>query len=129
MSSDTNTDFFSDMGRITHKVLTEMRADYGGPYEVEVRKVAPVHEADVVSSRLPNGRHAPAIDIDVPIRAVESSTPDHWHLYIEHEMSWRQYKRILRALVAAGVVEKGYYKASKARGGTHLRLPWVTKVK
>lgn len=121
--------FFSSMGRIAYKVDHVMVTDGCDDYRKEVRKPVQVQDADVVSSELPNGKHAPCIDIDVPIRAIESTTPDHWHLYIEHEMTWREYKRVLRALVAAGVVEKGYYRASKARRGTHVRLPWVTKNK
>lgn len=84
-------------------------------------------EADAISSELADGRHAPAIDLDVPARLIPSTTEGHAHLYIDVPMSWRQYKRLLRALVAAGVVEPGYYKASRRRGATFLRLPWVRK--
>lgn len=81
---------------------------------------------DPVSGK-PNGRHSIAVDIDIPAKLVPSSTPDHYHLYIDREMSWRQYKKFLRAMVKAGVVEKGYYKISVRRGGSHLRLPWIKK--
>ena len=107
------------LGRLTYRV------DREGDHET--RTVVDVEEADVISSELPDGMHAPCFDIDLPIRAVESSTPDHWHLYIEKPMTWEQYDGILTALVAAGVVESGYQKASQMRGGTHLRLPWVRK--
>lgn len=95
----------------------------------EVRIPAPVDESDIVSSELtwPVGMHGPAIDIDVPIRAVESSTPGHFHLYIDVPMTWARYEKLLQALVDAGLVESGYLKVSLFRGGTHLRLPWVRK--
>lgn len=48
-------------------------------------------------------------------------------VYIEKPMSWFRYRVMLRAMVFAGVVEPGYYRASVARRGTHLRLPWVEK--
>lgn len=119
--------FFNTMGRVTYAVTRISMTDGYDTWREERRVPTSTADADVISSELGNGMHAPAIDIDVPIRAIPSSTPDHWHLYIEKAMTWRQYKRILRALVAAGVVEPGYYKASKGRGGTHLRLPWIKK--
>lgn len=119
--------FFETMGRKAYGIVRTYGEDYDGPWVQEHRVEACIEKADVVSSELPNGLHAPCIDIDVPIRAIPSSTPDHWHLYIEKPMTWWKYKRLLRALVAAGVVEKGYYQASKARKGTHVRLPWVKK--
>lgn len=112
---------FETLGRKTYAVIVDA-------WNVQHRKPAGKHEADLISSELPSGQHAPVIDIDLPIRAIASTTDDHWHLYIDKPMSWRKYKRLLRALVAAGVVEKGYYRASKERGGTQVRLPWVEKV-
>lgn len=54
------------------------------------------------------------------------STENH-HLYIDVELGWGTYERILSALVRARIVEKGYLKASRNRGATHLRLPWISK--
>lgn len=122
--------FFDTMGRRTYKIETALldnSENVGAIIHTEVRHPAPPFDSDVVSSELGGGLHAPAIDIDLPIRAIRSSSEDHWHLYIEKAMTWRQYKRLLKALVMAGIVERGYYKASLARGGTHLRLPWVSK--
>lgn len=93
----------------------------------EVRTDAAIEEADVVSSELGNGLHAPCIDVDVPMRIVPSTTPGHGHLYIDVAMDWEQYIAILEALAAAGVVERGYVMASEFRKGTHVRLPWVKK--
>lgn len=76
------------------------------------------HEEDV---------HYPVIDIDVPIRVVPSSTEGHSHLYIDQPMDASSMWNILEALVEAGVVEDGYYRASKDRGFTCVRLPWVKK--
>lgn len=71
--------------------------------------------------------HKVVVDIDMPARLVPSSTPGHFHLYIDHEMTWRQYVQLLDALVEAGIVEPGYVKAAERRGFTAVRLPWITK--
>lgn len=71
--------------------------------------------------------HAPALDVDLPVQVIESSTPGHYHLYIDRPMTWKEYKHLLRALARAGIIEKGYYKASVKRGATFLRKPGVKK--
>lgn len=87
------------------------------------------NEATVIcsdSTRDP-GVHYPCIDIDVPVKLVESSTPGHHHLYINVEMTWGQYKDILNALWCAGVIEGGYLAAAIRRERTDVRLPWIKK--
>lgn len=88
----------------------------------------PGTEANVITSMLPDGRHAPVIDLDVPVTLLPSTTPGHSHLYIDVPMEWRQYLDILIALEAAKVVEEGYLNASATREFGTLRLPWVQKV-
>lgn len=117
----------------------DLSFDTGGRWLYRVEKdahgferrlvVESLAEADVISSEAGSlgYMHRPCIDVDVPIRAVPSSTPGNFHLYIEKEMTWDQYYDILDALVLAGVVERGYLNASESRGGTHLRLPWIKK--
>jgi len=85
-------------------------------------------KANLVSSLLPNGKHAPALDIDLPCRLQPSKTPGHYHLYIDTELDWGTYQLLLAALAAAGIVEWGYYHASVNRGQTFLRRPGVDGV-
>lgn len=110
-------------------VAPEKMMDNSGEWESgdTERVMVPRDEANLVSSRLVNDKHAPAIDIDLPCELIESSTPGHFHLFIEKEMSWEQYEAILIALTNAGVVEAGYLSASQARQQTFLRRPGVTK--
>jgi len=76
------------------------------------------------------GHHTVALDVDWPVRAIPSSTPGHYHLWIDcPPMPWWRYRRLLRALKQAGVIEPGYYSAAVARRATHLRLPWVRKAR
>lgn len=73
------------------------------------------------------GMHTVAIDVDHPVRVLPSTTPGHFHLLIDVPMPWWRYRRLLRALMKAGIIEPGYYSASVRRGATFLRLPWVRK--
>lgn len=71
--------------------------------------------------------HYPTLDIDFHAELIPSSTPDHFHLYLDKGMSWRTYKRLLKELARAGIIEEGYYGASVARKSTQVRLPHVKK--
>lgn len=83
--------------------------------------------ANLVSSLLPNGMHAPAIDLDIPVQLIASSTPGHFHLYIDKEISWDRYEDLLRAFVKAGLVEEGYFRQAQRFKQSFLRLPSVKK--
>lgn len=97
-------------------------------------------DAEIVSSTMrehhffqpyggPGSRHKVLIDIDMPVLAVPSTTPGHYHLYIDKMLTWPQYVRLLEVLGEVGIVEEGYVEASKRRGCTHLRVPWLAKPK
>jgi hypothetical protein len=73
-------------------------------------------------------RHKVVLDIDLPVTVLPSTTPGHHHLFIDHEVAWDDYVNLLEALAACGLVEPGYVNASKQRGYSCVRLPWVKKV-
>lgn len=90
--------------------------------------------AELVSSEYigRNGnRHLIAVDIDKPAWLLQSSSHGMWephhHLYVEVEASWDDYLAWLEASAKIGLLEPGYVSASKARGATFLRLPWIRK--
>lgn len=83
--------------------------------------------ATLVTSLLPNGRHMPVIDIDVTSMLLPSSTEGHYHLYINREMTWKQFLKMLKAMTDAGVVQEGYYQHTRRRGRAFVRYPGVTK--
>lgn len=93
----------------------------------EVRVPASLREANLVSSARTDGLHAPTLDIDSSAHLVPSSTPGHFHLYLDRPVTWRDYRRVLRALHRAGYIDDGVYWRSLDRGATFLRLPWVKK--
>jgi hypothetical protein len=96
-------------------------ADYCGCPDNPV--AGPGQQADLVCSDTGRGHHKPVIDIDMPCRLVESHTPGHFHLYIDHEMGRVEYWTLLEALAKAGIVETGYVLASKRRGYSAVRHP------
>lgn len=103
-------------------------ADMSG--DVNDREVAPIDKSDVVSSeRFVDRRHAVVLDIDHESWLVKSTTPGHYHLYIDVPggIDWMKYGTMLLAMADAGVLEPGYVNASIERGHTAARLPWVKK--
>lgn len=91
------------------------------------RKRAPYEAANLVSSLTERGLHAPVLDLDFPARLVPSSTPGHFHLYLDVEMAWEVYEKLLGALAEAGVLESGYVHAMLGRGATYVRREGVLK--
>ena len=71
--------------------------------------------------------HIPVIDVDVPVEVVESTTPGHFHLYIDHLVEPEKYMALLVALADCGIVEEGYARASYAKGFSAVRVPWLAK--
>lgn len=69
--------------------------------------------------------HSIMLDIDAECELIPSRTPGHYHLYIDKELSWKAYLKLLDALVEAGIVEKGWVEAARKSGATVLRLPPV----
>jgi hypothetical protein len=74
-------------------------------------------------------RHAVLLDIDYPAYLVESSSPGHYHLYLDPPLGVRHedYMELLALLGRIGIIERGYAEVSIKRGHSDLRLPWVTK--
>lgn len=87
-----------------------------------------IGEAHIVLSFSKETRvHRPVLDIDFPVAVLPSSTPGHFHLYIDKPLSWSKYRRLLMALADAGIIEDGYASVSMDREYTSVRLPWVKK--
>lgn len=105
----------------------------GGYAGEEVRTTVPPEfapdDANLISSELAmdHDLHTVVLDIDFPVHIVPSSTPGHFHLFITKAIRWEQYQKLLDVMAEIGLLEPGYVEASKRRGGTHVRLPWVRK--
>lgn len=66
-------------------------------------------------------------DMDFPMTIVPSSTPNHYHLYMDKLLTYDEYDSLLRGMTTAGIVEQGYYGVFTTRKFTALRLPWIHK--
>ena len=83
--------------------------------------------ANLIGSLTDKGKHMPVIDIDYPAELIPSSTPGHFHLYLNKACTWDQYKDVLRAMANAGLIQQGYLNWSLERGQSFLRRPGVKK--
>lgn len=94
----------------------------------EVTSVAPYESLFGDTNRaLYPGTHKPVLDIDMPVKIFESTTPGHFHLFIDKEMSWEDYCKLMNVMAEVGILEQGYVKASIARQYSAIRLPWIKK--
>jgi hypothetical protein len=84
-------------------------------------------EAQLVSSLCTDGTHMPTLDIDFGASLVPSTTAGHYHLYLNKRLTWRRYRRFLRACKRAGLIEPGYYRSSVRRRATYLWRPGLQK--
>jgi len=75
----------------------------------------------------PSDYHKPLLDIDYGAELVPSSTPGHYHLYLDTAVPKDAYFRFLQAAMEAGIIQKGFYDGAVRRGATSVRLPWVKK--
>lgn len=113
-------------GRTVWISTTLDQKDYDPEGEALVQ-VEGLDRGNLVSSRMMNGNHTPALDLDVQAALLDSSTEGHHHLFINKEMSWRKYKRLLKALKNAGIIEPYFYTVSCKRKQTMLRKPGLKK--
>lgn len=118
------------LGRLTAHRVRGWDESYGITEVPEEEGTQDLLTADVISSKYRDGSgHALLLDMDIPVTYVPSTTSGHGHLYIEpvKPISDTGLNEILDVLAKWGIIEEGYAGASKRRGYTSLRLPWVQK--
>ncbi len=74
-----------------------------------------------------NSKLEPDIILKVPFNLVPSSTPGHCHLYLDTELTWPFYKKLLTCLCQTGLIERGYYRTSITHRKSFLLKQGVTK--
>ena len=115
------------------QVFMRVAALNAGYEDPESETIVELYQANVITSMIHSEAivtdtgHKPVIDIDLPIKAIPSSTEGHFHLIIDKALHWDQYLLLLRTLAEIGIVEPGYVAAAERRGYTSVRLPWVPK--
>ena len=90
-------------------------------------EVDSLDEANLVSSKLSNGKHAPVLDLDIPHALVPSSTEGHSHLYLDIEIWWDDYVELLKVMSKCGILEEPYVRLNIERGATFVRKPGLIK--
>lgn len=123
------TDLRTLIGRLTTWVV-DLVPSHSRTAPARAPQEAVLDRANVVSSRIKDtNRHMVVLDIDHPTYLVRSSTPGHYHLYIDVPggIDAPAYENLLKALAFAGVVEHGYVSSAIERGWSAVRLPWIKK--
>lgn len=106
--------------------------DSDDPYVGEPWDLKGIDEANLITSkteRYPYGveYHRPVLDLDFEAELIPSSTPGHYHLYLDKQIPKQTYFNLLRALADAGIIERGFADCAIERGATSVRLPWIKK--
>lgn len=105
------------------------------PYSADagLSYVEGIDEANLITSESGRiewtGKHRPVLDIDFPAALIPSTTEGHFHLFLDKELEWETYRKLLKALAEAGIIEQGYADAAIANKKTAVRLPWIRKVR
>lgn len=106
--------------RITQQ---SQRTETGYTAQKEERVLVPNDRADLVSSQTQMEKwHLPAIDFDFPAKLIPSKTEGHFHLFLEQPVKWKKYKKVLKAMAEAGLINPGYYTMSVKRKQSFLRI-------
>lgn len=118
--------------RKLYRNLVPLQANSYGPVlmvDDALRQVEKPEDATLVSSHstIDDHLHAPVLDLDYAAHLEPSSTPGHFHLYLDRHVEHDKYMNLLRALDDCGLIEHGFADASIKRGATFVRTPGVRK--
>lgn len=118
----------SHLARENFKVTSEeFHADRP---DLRPRIVASLAEANLIDSRVPGkeGLHRPIFDFDgIECTLIPSSTPGNFHLYLEKEVEFDKFLKVLEAMVEAGLIQRGFHQLTRLRGAAYARKPGVKK--
>ena len=93
---------------------------YGSGYDIwttEETVECPEFEASLIGSRIKDSKlHLVVLDVDMGVEVRNSKTPGHYHLIFEKPVKWRKYKRVIKTLAKAGVVDEKWARATIAGG-------------
>lgn len=89
--------------------------------------IKPVIERNIKLPSWQPSSKLPLLILNCKATLLPSSTEGHFHLFLDKEMSWKSYKKLLEILAQVTIIEEGYMRASVAREYSAVRLPWVKK--
>jgi hypothetical protein len=118
----------TDMGRMRFRTgVRTVHDDYG---EWATETWTKSQDGPMVSSKTNSQRsgfsgnpaiHYPMFDIDAPAALVPSSTEGHFHLYLSTPTTWRRYKKAMKAMAKAGMIDYEWWELAKRRKQAVLR--------
>lgn len=86
-----------------------------------------IRSANLVSSKLPGGKHMPVLDLDYSHAVVASTREGHHHLYLNRPISKWRWWCLMTGLWLGRVIEPGFFRWSLRRGQSFVRTPWTKK--
>ena len=117
-----STKLINNIGRTFWTTMTGFLRDGYRDDDRDCRQVSR-DKAILVGSLCEDGNHSPVLDIDFEAQLIPSSTPGHFHLYLDKKISWNKYRQLLEALYEAGIIQRGFYESSLERKQTMVLLP------
>jgi hypothetical protein len=76
----------------------------------------------------PASGYVSILEVEFPIQLIPSTTPGHYHLYLDRKISWEQYILVLESAHEAGIINKGFYEMSIKNGQSMVLLPGKDRV-
>ena len=77
----------------------------------------------------PDGGLTSILEVEFPIQLIPSTTPRHYHLYLDRKISWEQYMLVLKSAYETGIINRGFYEMSIKNGQSMVLLPGKDRVK
>ena len=93
--------------------------------EAGYREEVDYDKANLVGSKtdLEEDGHLPVIDMDMPAHLEPSTTPGHFHLYVNKVVPWDKYVNLLNAMRDAGLVSESTLRCPLSAGRLSFASP------
>ena len=100
-----------------YRPRTTWREGYSRYQEVPRKK------ASLTGSLVEDGSHFPLLYLNCQARLIPSATEGHFNLYLDHPMSWKRYKRLMRSMVKAGLLDREFYRKARKHYQAFVETP------
>lgn len=88
------------------KRFTRTVATYNDGYGTGTGEVIIPDENGELWGSKDGDQHWPVFDVDTHLLyLIPSYTPGHFHMYFDSAISWRQYKKLIKAMAEAGMID------------------------
>jgi hypothetical protein len=94
-------------------------------YQTDTRSAGDESSPDaklLVGSRLMNYDHLPVLDIGFSAALLETGGQGRYSLSLNHAIAWRAYKRVMRSMVKAGLLDLTFYREALKNRQTFMPI-------